>query len=149
MSSHSDTSAAGARGAALAAAEAGSFEAPTDEVGSSSPPPAPAPPRSGTSCIWKSKGLKPGYHVSGSRVEPGAFKLRVNWIQLVQPPTAAAAAAHRQEVVGQEPSRGLRQTVAPNLASTSTSNATTTTTLAATTGTAGTTARGGGARDRR
>jgi hypothetical protein len=30
-----------------------------------------------------SKGLKPGYHISGSRVEtkPGAFKLRVNWIQ--------------------------------------------------------------------
>jgi hypothetical protein len=35
----------------------------------------------------KAKGLKPGYHVSGSRLgSPGAFKLWViHWTQLVQP----------------------------------------------------------------
>jgi hypothetical protein len=43
---------------------------------------------------FESQALKPGDHISGSRVEnQAAFKLWVNWIQLVQPRLAMRSAA--------------------------------------------------------
>jgi hypothetical protein len=48
--------------------------------------PRPRARRSGESWKFVSKGLKPGFHFIGSRVETGRYQaMGLNWIQLVQP----------------------------------------------------------------
>jgi hypothetical protein len=54
------------------------------------------PRSSGASWNFESKGLKPGFHFTGSRVEPGGFKLWVNWVQTcTAPPRSVGTCASR------------------------------------------------------